>query len=52
MACSHCGADSPKNKNFCVECGKEIKKNKLVGYSTKINDPAFKKYIKDIPKEK
>ena len=47
MVCSHCGADSPKNKNFCVECGKEIKKNKLVGYSTKINDPAFKKYIKD-----
>lgn len=56
MRCLKCGSDLPENINFCTECGSPIselsdKKEKadvrLIGYSAKISDPAFKKYIKD-----
>ncbi len=52
MRCPSCGADSPKNIRFCTECGSAIQdseenKEKLVGFSSRINDPMFSKYIKN-----
>lgn len=52
MLCPHCGADSPKSIGFCTECGTAIEdfgksRKSLIGYSSRINDPAFSKYIKD-----
>jgi hypothetical protein len=41
----------PENINFCTYCGGELKKarrreSSLIGFSPKINDPAFARYIK------
>lgn len=56
MLCPKCGSDSPKNIRFCTECGSPIleatdKEEKsggnLIGYSARIKDPAFAKYIKN-----
>lgn len=61
MFCSHCGKESPEGTLFCAECGKKFNssppaatpaqtsnppRSPLIGFSTKINDPAFKKYKK------
>jgi len=57
MYCQQCGAFLSENTRFCGSCG--IPQNQqpntaelnfdqsLVGFSSKINDPAFKKYIKN-----
>lgn len=57
MYCKHCGAAISENEKFCKECGGEqspqkiettaSKEQSLVGFSQKINDPAFDKYIKN-----
>ncbi|MDD3890404.1 MAG: zinc ribbon domain-containing protein, partial [Syntrophomonadaceae bacterium] len=56
MLCPHCGADSPKNVRFCTECGsampeiaekKEPSGGNLIGFSSRINDPAFARYVKN-----
>lgn len=56
MLCPHCGADSPKNVRFCTECGsampeiaekKESSGGNLIGFSSRINDPAFARYVKN-----
>lgn len=55
MYCQKCGAKSPRATNFCMMCGSKIMQTNpaaqpagsLRGYSTRISDPAFKKYIKN-----
>lgn len=59
MYCEHCGSLISEDDKFCKSCGKEIiggeDKNKTIvnstinriGYSDKINDPMFKKYLKN-----
>jgi len=56
MRCSHCGADSSENIKFCTECGSAIGdlvnntadvQENLIGFSSRINDPAFARYIKN-----
>lgn len=44
MYCQQCGAALPENTKFCSTCGDNTG---LVGFSSKINDPAFTKYIKN-----
>lgn len=63
MICPQCGVDSPKNINFCTECGtaltaaaappadppgmidgRRTATSNLIGYSERINDPAFARY--------
>jgi hypothetical protein len=48
MFCDQCGNQNEQNANFCSVCGKALlpvnRQSPLIGYSTKINDPAFKKY--------
>ena len=52
MYCQHCGTDLPDSAKFCRSCGKPQEKKpqegqgSLAGFSSKINDPAFAKYIK------
>jgi hypothetical protein len=56
MFCPHCGVDSDKNVRFCTNCGsalpgaakkEEPDSKELIGFSTRINDPAFARYIKN-----
>ncbi|MGI6790705.1 zinc-ribbon domain-containing protein [Aminivibrio sp.] len=56
MQCSKCGADLPDGAKFCHACGAEQeaqagsgkgKRGGRVGYSEKIHDPAFQKYLKN-----
>ncbi len=56
MLCPKCGTDSDKSIRFCIECGSALENtdqvNKttgrnLIGFSPRIHDPAFAKYIKD-----
>ena len=52
MYCSACGSTVIEGSAFCVNCGKalmarqEAPGNQLVGFSTKIDDPAFATYKK------
>ncbi|MBU1342969.1 MAG: hypothetical protein KKE44_07700 [Proteobacteria bacterium] len=50
MVCKSCGSLVEKNEKFCRECGtatgkKAVINPKLVGYSDRINDPAFAGYL-------
>ena len=55
MQCSKCGADLAYGAKFCHVCGAEQEtpagsgkgKGGRVGYSEKIHDPAFQKYLKN-----
>lgn len=57
MYCQLCGAVVSENAKFCKACGGVLNKQPknvppnidqhLVGFSSKINDPAFEKYIKN-----
>lgn len=63
MYCSYCGRQLPGDAKFCGGCGKAVaaeesvknsqgkpdddKVLKLVGYSEKINDPAFAQYLQN-----
>ena len=55
MQCSKCGADLADGAKFCHVCGAEQEtpagsgkgKGGRVGYSEKIHDPAFQKYLKN-----
>lgn len=59
MICPNCGAVSEKNIKFCTECDSPLpvldesrsneniskRRKNLIGFSERINDPAFAKYI-------
>lgn len=58
MLCPHCGTDSAKNIRFCTECGRALPElepgdkrdsevQRLVGFSPRIQDPAFTRYLKN-----
>jgi len=56
MFCPHCGTNLSANAKFCKSCGKPLEVaaqteshaiNTLVGFSERINDPAFAKYVKN-----
>jgi len=56
MYCLHCGTALPEDSKFCWSCGNAQKaapqnmksgNGGSTGFSPKINDPAFKKYIKN-----
>lgn len=54
MYCKYCGTTVPANARFCPVCGKAAKAEGVsaepgghVGYSDRIGDPAFAKYIKN-----
>ncbi len=55
MYCSNCGEYFPENAKFCTGCGSSLQPGhhdvqsksanpSLIGYSPRINDPAFQKY--------
>lgn len=57
MICASCGLEIPDNMKFCTNCGRPLPAGgneeetpagqaSLVGFSDKINDPAFASYIK------
>ncbi|KAF1086669.1 hypothetical protein SPSYN_00388 [Sporotomaculum syntrophicum] len=56
MLCPNCGVDSDKSAIYCINCGsampqaeekKKSSREELIGFSTRINDPAFTQYIKN-----
>ena len=57
MYCQHCGVALSENVRFCTACGKAQAQTEpsvppnvnsgLVGFSARINDPAFAKYVKN-----
>jgi len=60
MFCQNCGKKVDADSRFCEHCGEPLSKDEAVnetkarpssnvplGYSSKINDPAFKKYLKN-----
>lgn len=56
MRCPNCGVDSDKSVSFCINCGgampqaeekEKPARKKLIGYSPRINDPAFAQYLKN-----
>lgn len=56
MYCNQCGAELPDNTNYCIVCGVRQNpaqtvrlpvNNSLKGFSDKINDPDFAKYLKN-----
>jgi len=57
MVCSHCGANTPADTKFCPSCGTALAEAIvteehaanliLVGFSSKINDPSFTKYVQN-----
>lgn len=60
MYCRNCGTKSKDGEMFCSTCGYQMQQvqsqgkatvshgqQNLVGFSTRINDPAFKKYVKN-----
>ncbi|MCF8020128.1 MAG: zinc ribbon domain-containing protein [Vallitaleaceae bacterium] len=46
MYCQNCGATLPDEAQYCNKCGSK-QENRMVGYSPKIQDPAFLKYLKN-----
>ncbi len=55
MFCQSCGYEFAEEKHYCTQCGallnytKNVTHNlaeRLIGFSPKINDPAFKSYLK------
>ncbi len=50
MKCSYCGQIISGDVNFCKFCGNEVVSTIQVGYSSKINDPAFKQYLSNTSK--
>lgn len=55
MHCPHCGKAGPRNMRFCTYCGGKLNQDSpassklkpgLVGFSAKINDPAFSRYVR------
>jgi len=52
MLCPNCGIDSEKTIRFCTACGSPLPEQEergggpLIGYSSRINDPAFARYRK------
>ncbi len=56
MRCPGCGVDSEQSVMFCINCGgampraeesEKPARKELKGYSDRINDPAFARYIKN-----
>jgi hypothetical protein len=55
MYCANCGTQIPENTSFCPACGGEIRQASptapqsagLRGFSPRISDPAFARYIKN-----
>jgi len=55
MYCSNCGTQISENTRFCPACGNEVRQPSqsapqpagLRGFSPRINDPAFAKYVKN-----
>lgn len=56
MQCKQCGETVPEGNMFCTGCGSSVPvaggdiaeaKNDLIGFSSKINDPAFARYLKN-----
>lgn len=47
MYCNNCGSVIEEKDKICGYCGKELKKTSYIGYSDKISDKAFDKYMKD-----
>jgi len=50
MYCNNCGTKNKEGAQFCTNCGMKlgVKVNSnLIGFSDKINDPFFRKYIKN-----
>lgn len=56
MYCANCGSALPENVKFCTGCGAQAadppntgsrQDNGRVGYSRRINDPAFSGYVKN-----
>lgn len=55
MYCANCGAQISESTRFCPACGSEIRQpsqsapqpTSLLGFSPRINDPAFAKYVKN-----
>jgi len=55
MYCANCGTQVSESTNFCPACGSEIKRASqgapqpasLRGFSPRISDPAFAKYVKN-----
>ncbi|NLX24707.1 MAG: zinc ribbon domain-containing protein [Lentisphaerae bacterium] len=54
MYCSNCGTQISESTRFCPTCGSEIKQESrapqsagLRGFSPRISDPAFAKYVKN-----
>ena len=45
MRCLHCGETVAQKLQFCTFCG-EKRKSALIGFSSKISDPAFARYMK------
>ncbi len=45
MYCKNCGASMDEKSGICPVC--KIQQVRLAGFSTRINDPAFKKYLKN-----
>ena len=52
MICPNCGIDSEKTVRFCTACGSPLPEQEergtvpLIGYSSRIKDPAFARYRK------
>lgn len=55
MYCTHCGSALPDNTRFCTNCGVQIEpalntqppqRGGRIGYSNRIHDPAFARYLK------
>ncbi|PKM66463.1 MAG: hypothetical protein CVU95_10795 [Firmicutes bacterium HGW-Firmicutes-2] len=46
MYCQSCGATLPDEAEYCNKCGSK-QERRVVGYSPKIQDPAFQKYLKN-----
>jgi len=56
MYCTKCGVELKENTSFCTECGAPLQNKSpnrstptqvRIGYSDRISDPAFSKYLKD-----
>lgn len=50
MFCHHCGQKQPDSAQFCHHCGTALGNGELsarIGYSPRINDPRFAKYVKE-----
>ena len=51
MYCNNCGTKNKEGAQFCTNCGMKlgVKVNtNLIGFSDKINDPFFRKYVKNV----